>query len=85
MQILTLQVHDSILSNLLTALSQFKDKVIVKNDNNIKLDPYFSERQKYLHKIRKNIKDGKSTLLSFEELENNINQFEEVLELKYAN
>ena len=85
MQTLTLQVHDSIIPNLLTVLSQFKDKIIIKNDKNIKLDPYFYERQKQLHNIRQDIKDGKSKLISFEELENNINQFEEELELKYAN
>ena len=85
MQTFTLQVHDSIIPNLLNILSQFKDKIIIKNDNNVKIDPYFYERQKYLHKIRQDIKDGKSTLLSFEELENSINQFEEELELKYAN
>ena len=64
--------------------SHSKDIVITK-DSNLELDPYFYQRQKELHKIRDDIKSGKSKLISFEDFEHNVNQFEENLELKYAN
>ena len=64
--------------------SHSKDIVITK-DPNLELDLYFYERQKELHKIRDDIKSGKSKLISFEDFEHNVNQFEKKLELKYGN
>jgi len=85
MQTITLQVQDSFIPNLLNFLNQFQDKVIIKKDKNLELDPFFYERQKQLQQDLKDIESGKSILISFEEFENNINDFEKELETKYAN
>ena len=85
MQTITLQVQDSFIPNLLNFLNQFQDKVIIKKDKNLELDPFFYERQKQLQQDLKDIESGKSILISFEEFENNINNFEKELETKYAN
>ncbi len=72
MQTLTLQVQDNFIPDLLKILSQFQDKVIIKKDKNLEHDPYFYERQKILHKIRDDIKDGNVEIKSHEEIWKNV-------------
>ena len=85
MQTLTLQVQDSFVPNLLNFLEQFKNEVVIQKDKNFEYDPYFYERQKELQQIRADIKSGKSELISFEDFENRVNNFEKELEQKYTN
>jgi len=85
MQTLTLQVQDSFVPNLLNFLEQFKNEVVIQKDKNLEYDPYFYERQKELQQIRADIKNGKSELISFEDFENRVNNFEKELEQKYTN
>ncbi|MDD2697186.1 MAG: hypothetical protein PHF17_00145 [Arcobacteraceae bacterium] len=85
MQTLTLQVQDSFVPNLLNFLEQFKNEVVIQKDKNLEYDPYFYERQKELQQIRADIKSGKSELISFEDFENRVNNFEKELEQKYTN
>ena len=63
MQTLTLQVQDSFVPNLLNFLEQFKNEVVIQKDKNLEYDPYFYERQKKLHKIREDIKNGKIQMI----------------------
>ena len=44
-------------------------------DENLKLDPYFYERQKELHQIREDIKSGNMEMLSEEQYEQEIEEF----------
>jgi len=69
MQILTLQVQDKFIPNLLKYLEQFKNEVTIKKDKNLESDLYFYERKKELNQIRNNIKSGKNELLSFDDFE----------------
>ena len=85
MQTLTLKVQDEFIPNLLNFLEQFKNEVVIQKDKNLEYDIYFYERQKELQQIRENIKNDKNRLISFDEFENRINQFEKELEFKYAN
>lgn len=85
MQTVTLKVQDGFLPNLIHFLEKFKDEVQITNDKNLEYDPYFYERQKELQQIRADIKSGKSELISFEDFENRVNNFEKELEQKYAN
>jgi len=57
-------------------------KLLTKNieDPMLSVDPYFYERQKELHKIRDDIKSGKSELISLEDFENKIKLFFKELE-----
>ncbi len=61
------------------------ENISISKDKNLEYDPYFYERQKELHQIREGVKNGSSKLISFEDFENETEQFEEELELKYAN
>jgi len=85
MQTVAVQIQDNFMQNFLSFVNNHQENIIITKDSNLELDPYFYERQKQLQQIRDNIKDGKSKLISFEDFEHNINQFEKELELKYAN
>ncbi|MFA7090317.1 MAG: hypothetical protein WC149_00545 [Arcobacteraceae bacterium] len=51
MKTLMLNVQDSFVQDFLAIIDQYKDK-------NLENDPYFYERQKELHQIRDDIKNG---------------------------
>jgi len=81
MKTISIQVQDSFMEKFLNFVNSHSKDIVIT----LELDPYFYERQKQLHKIRDGIKSGKSKLISFEDFEHNVNQFEKKLELKYAN
>ncbi len=72
MQTITLQVQDNFLPNLLNYLEQFKNEVTIKRDKNLKLDPYFYQRQKQLQQDIDDIDSGKAQMISHNELWKNI-------------
>jgi hypothetical protein len=72
MQTLTLEVQDGFVPNLINYLNQFKNEVKIQQDENLKLDPYFYERQKKLHKIREDLQSGNMKLYSQEESDHEI-------------
>ena len=75
MQTLTLQVQDNFVPNLLNLLKEFKNEVTIKKDKNLEYDPYFYERQKELHQLREDIKNGDMEMLSQEQYDKEIKQF----------
>ena len=85
MQTITLQIQDNYLSSFMNYIQNHKQNITISKDKNLELDPYFYDRQNELEQIRYDIKNGNSQLISFEDFENNTNNFEKELELKYAN
>jgi len=85
MQTVTLQVQDNYIQSFMNYVNEHSSSIKITKDKNLEQDPYFYERQKELHKIRDDIKSGKSELISFEDFENNVDAFEKELEMKYAN
>ena len=85
MHTLTVKVQDSVFQEFLNFISKRKETIEIKQDKNIEVDPYFYQRQKELHTIRENIKNGTSKLVSFEDFKSRANNFEKELNLKYAN
>lgn len=85
MQTVAVQIQDNYVTNFMSYVNNHSKSISIVRDPNLELDSYFYERQKELQEIRDNIKSGKSKLISFEDFEYNINQFEKELELKYAN
>jgi len=57
----------------------------IVEDPNLALDPYFYERREYLHKLREDIKIGKVKMYESKEFENEMEEFENELILKYGN
>ncbi len=85
MKTLTINIQDNFLQEFLNYAQQHSSNITLIKDKNLELDPYFYERQKELHQIRADIKNGKSELISFENFETKTNDFEKELEIKYAN
>ena len=79
MQTITVNVQDSFVQDFLTIINKHKDKVQLQTDKNLELDPFFYERQKELHKLREDIKNGDMEMLSQEEYDKEIKQFFEDL------
>jgi len=85
MQTLAVQVQDNYVQNFMNYVNNHSDYITINKDENLELDPYFYDRQKELHRIRTDIKSGKSQLVSFEDFEDRTNKLEKELELKYEN
>lgn len=79
MQTITVNVQDSFVQDFLTIINKHKDKVQLQTDKNLELDPFFYERQKELHKLREDIKNGDMEMLSQDEYDKEIKQFFEDL------
>ena len=91
MQTLTIEVKDDFMTEFMKIIDIAKDKIVIKKDGvplgckNLELDPYFYERQKKLQKIRDDIKSGKTKMLSQKQYDEEMEEFFEKLEKKYAN
>ena len=85
MQTLTIKIKDDSVTEVMNVLEQFKDSVQITRDQNLKLDPYFYERQDKLHKIIDNMDKNPSKLTSFEDFEIKMDILEKELEKKYEN
>ena len=72
MQMLAVEIQDSFFQEFLKIIEPYKDKIQVKTDKNLEYDPYFYERQKELHQIRDDIKNGKIKMLSHDRIWGNI-------------
>jgi len=75
MQTLSVQIEDSYMQQFMHFVNKSQSKVIVIEDNNLALDPYFYERQKELQQTRAKIKNGTMEMLSEEQYEQEIEQF----------
>jgi len=85
MQTLAVQVQDDYIQDFMSYVNKHRESITISKDENLENDQFFHERKKELHQIRNDIKSGKSQLISFDDFENNTNQLEKELELKYAN
>jgi hypothetical protein len=85
MQTLTINVKDDFMSEVIKFIETAKDNITIEKDKNLEHDPYFYERQKELHKIRDDIKNGKTEMLTQKQYDKEIEQFFEKLESQYAN
>ena len=85
MQTITIQVKESLVSEVISTLEKFKDNVRIIKDKNLELDPFFYERKNNLHKIMNNIKQEPSALSNIEDFEIKMDKVEQELEHKYAN
>lgn len=85
MQTLAVQIQDDYIQDFMSYVNKHSESITISKDESLENDLFFHERKKELHQIRNDIKSGKSQLISFDDFENNTNQLEKELELKYAN
>ena len=75
MQTFSVQIEDSYMQQFMNFVKKSHSNIIITKDKNLDLDPYFYERQKKLHNISDEIKNGKMELLSEEEAEKEMELF----------
>ena len=78
MQTLTIEVKDDFMTEFMKIIDTLKDNVIIKQDENLKLDPYFYERQKKLQQILK----SDSEKVSHDELWSKVHKHIETIKSK---
>jgi len=84
MKTLLIQIEDGFMEQFMDFVKKSHSNITISNVQNLKNDPYFYSRQKELHQIREDIKNGKSDLISFEDFEHRVNILEKELEVRYA-
>ncbi len=82
MQTLAVQIQDSYVEKFINYVNNHSENITITKDKNLKLDPYFYERQKELHQIRNDIKNGNIEMVSHEVLWGNIKNHLETIEIK---
>ncbi len=78
MKTLTIEVKDAFMTEFMKIIDTVKDNVIVKNDENLELDPHFYERQKNLQQII----ESDSDTISHGELWSNVHKHLETIKSK---
>jgi hypothetical protein len=84
MQTIAIQVQDDCVDDFMNYINNYSANITIKKDKNLENDSFFYERKKELDKIRNDIQNGQSQLISFDDFEDRTNKFEKELELKYA-
>ena len=62
MQTLSVQIQDNYIPTFLEYVNKNKTYITIE-DKNLKLDPYFYDRQKKLQQIKKDIDSGKTQMI----------------------
>ena len=75
MQTLLVKIEDNYMQQFMKFVKESHSKITITKDKNLKFDPYFYERQKELHQIRADIKNGNMEMLSEQQYEKEIEQF----------
>jgi 5,10-methylenetetrahydrofolate reductase len=75
MQTIAVQIQDNYVQNFLSYVRNHSEDIIITKDRNLEYDPYFYERQKELHKLREDIKNGDMEMLSQEQYDKEMKQF----------
>ncbi len=80
MQTLAVQVHDNYIQDFISYVNNHSESITISKDSNLKIDPYFYERQQELHQIRDDIKNGDIEMVSHEKLWGNIKNHLQTIE-----
>ena len=75
MQTISVEIKDNHIENFMEYINNHSDNISIKKDKNLDYDPYFYERQKELHKLRKDVKSGDMEMLSKEQYDKEIKSF----------
>jgi hypothetical protein len=75
MQTIAVQIQDDYVQNFMSYVSNHSEDITILKDKNLKLDPYFYERQKVLYQLREDIKNGDMEMLSQEQYKKEMKQF----------
>ena len=79
MQTISVQIQDNYVENFINYVNTHSENITIEKDKNLELDPYFYDRQKELHQLREDIKNGDMEMLSQEQYDKEMKQFFEDL------
>jgi len=82
MHTLTVKIQDSAFQEFLDFISTRKETIEISKDKNLEVDPYFYARQKELHQIRDDIKNGNIEMVSHETLWRNVKNHLKTIDTK---
>ena len=80
MQTLSVQIQDDYVQNFMSYVNDSNSNITIKEDQNLKLDPYFYERQKELHQIKNDIDSGNIKMIENDDFWNDIDNYVETLQ-----
>ncbi|RLA06459.1 MAG: hypothetical protein DRQ51_09325 [Gammaproteobacteria bacterium] len=75
MQTLSVNIKENFVDEFLKFVNNNNNKITIEQDKNLKLDPYFHQRQKHLKKIRQQIDDGTMPMLNENEFNQELDKF----------
>jgi len=75
MQTMAVQIQDDYVQNFMSYVNSHSENITISKDKNLEYDPYFYERQKELHQLREDIKNGDMEMLSQEQYDKEMKQF----------
>jgi len=79
MQTLSVQIQDNYIPTFLEYVNKNKTYITIE-DKNLKLDPYFYDRQKKLQQIKTDIDSGKTQMIDDKTFWDDIDSFLDTLE-----
>jgi len=82
MQTLAVQIQDNYVQDFMNYVNSHSNNITISKDKNLENDPYFYERQKELHQIRDDIKNGDIKMLSHDKIWGNIKNHLNTIETK---
>ena len=80
MQTMAVQIKDDYVQDFMSYVNNHSENITISKDKNLKLDPYFYERQKELHQIKNDIDSGKVQMIENDEFWDDIDNFVETLQ-----
>jgi len=75
MHTMSVQIEDNYLQKFMNYVNNHSESITITKDKNLEHDPYFYERQKELHQLREDIKNGDMEMLSQEQYDKEMKQF----------
>jgi hypothetical protein len=82
MQTIAVEIQDDYVQKFMNYVNNHSENITIAKDKNLEIDPYFYERQKELHEIRNDIKNGNIEMVSHETLWGNIKNNLQTIETK---
>ena len=75
MHTVSVQIRDNYLQKFMNYVNNHSESITITKDKNLEHDPYFYERQKELHQLREDIKNGDMEMLSQDQYDKEMKQF----------
>ncbi len=80
MQTLTVNIQDNYIKSFMSYVNNHSENITISKDENLKIDPFFYERKKELHKIKKDVDSGNIKMIENDDFWNEVDSYVETLQ-----